>query len=42
MFLLEIIQCLKVPYHKNHVFSGLYVYKLVLPEPANSQKEENQ
>ena len=33
---------LKVPYHKKHVFSALYIYKLVLPEPANSQKEENQ
>ena len=32
---------LKVPYHKKHVFSALYIYKLVLPEPANSQKEEN-
>ena len=30
-----------VPYHKKHIFSGLYIYKLVLPEPANSQKEEN-
>ena len=24
-----------------HVFSGLFIYKLVLPEPANSQNEEN-
>ena len=32
---------LKVPYHKIHVLSGLYIYKLVLPEPANSQNEEN-
>ena len=32
---------LKVPYHKKHVFSALYIFKLVLPEPANSQKEEN-
>ena len=33
---------LKVPYHKKHIFSGLYIYKLVLPEPANSLNEENQ
>ena len=26
---------------KKHVFSGLYIYKLVLPEPTNSQNEEN-
>ena len=26
---------------KKHVFSGLYIYKLVLSEPANSQNEEN-
>ena len=26
---------------KKHIFSGLYIYKLVLPEPANSQNEEN-
>ena len=32
---------LKVPYVKKHVFSRLYMYKLVLPEPANSQNEEN-
>ena len=32
---------LKVPYHKKHVFSGLNIYKPVLPEPANSQNEEN-
>ena len=32
---------LKVPYYEKHVFSGLYIYKLVLPEPANSQNEEN-
>ena len=32
---------LKVPYHKKHIFSGLSIYKLVLPEPANSQNEEN-
>ena len=25
---------------KKHVFSGLYIYKLDLPEPANSQNEE--
>ena len=31
----------KVPYHKKHIFSGLYIYKLVLPGPANSQNEEN-
>ena len=32
---------LKVPYYEKHVFSGLNIYKLVLPEPANSQNEEN-
>ena len=32
---------LKVPYHEKHVFSALDKYKLVLPEPANSQNEEN-
>ena len=32
---------IEVPYHKKHVFSGLFIYKLVLPEPANSQNEEN-
>ena len=32
---------LMVPYHKKHVFSGLYIYQLVLPEPANSQDGEN-
>ena len=26
---------------KNTFFSGLYIYKLVLPEPANSQNEES-
>ena len=25
---------------KKHVFSDLYIYKLVPPEPANSQNEE--
>ena len=31
---------LNVPCHEKHIFSGLYIYKLVLPEPANSQNEE--
>ena len=31
----------KVPYHEKHACSGLYIYKLVLPKPANSQNEEN-
>ena len=31
---------LKVPYYEKHVFSGLYIYKLVLPEPSNPQNEE--
>ena len=35
------IMILKVPYYEKHIFSGLYIYKLVLPEPANSQNEEN-
>ena len=26
---------------KKQVFSGLYIYKLVLPEPTNSQNEES-
>ena len=26
---------------KNKIFSGFYIYKLVLPEPANFQNEEN-
>ena len=28
-------------YHEKHVFSALYIYKLVLPEPINSQNEES-
>ena len=32
---------LKVPYYEKHIFSGVYIYKLVLPEPANYQNEEN-
>ena len=28
---------LKVPYYEKRVFFDLYIYKLVLPEPANSQ-----
>ena len=32
---------LKVPYYDKHIFSGLYIYKLVLHEPANSQNEES-
>ena len=32
---------LKVPYDEKLVFSGLYIYKLVLAEPANSQNEES-
>ena len=32
---------LKVPYYEKQIFSGLYIYKLVLPEPVNSQNEEN-
>ena len=31
----------ELPYYEKHVFSGLYIYKLVFPEPANSQNEEN-
>ena len=30
---------LKVPYYEKHIFSGLYIYKPVLPEPTNSQDE---
>ena len=32
---------LKVPYNEKHVFSGVHIYKLVLPEPASSQNEES-
>ena len=32
---------LKVSYYEKHVFFGLYKYKLVLPEPANTQIEES-
>ena len=32
---------LKVPYYDKYVFSGLYIYKVVFAEPANSQNEEN-
>ena len=38
----NVAQHLKVPYHEKHVFSGVYIYKVVLPEPANSQIEENE
>ena len=31
---------LKVPYYEKHVFSGLYIYKPVLPEPVNCQNDE--
>ena len=32
---------LKVPYHEKHVFYGVYICKLVLPEPTNSTNEES-
>ena len=32
---------LNIPYYEKHVFSGLYIYPLVLPEPTNSQNEES-
>ena len=32
---------LKVPYYEKHIFSGVYIFKLVLPEPTNSQNEES-
>ena len=31
----------KVPYYEIQVFSGVHIYNLVLPEPANSQNEES-
>ena len=31
---------LKVPYYEKHIISGLYIHKLVLLEPTNSQNEE--
>ena len=30
-----------VTFYEKHIFSGLYIYKLVLPESANSQNGEN-
>ena len=41
LFPISLLFILKVPYHKNHVFSGVYIYKLVLPEPAIPSNEEN-
>ena len=38
---MSLLLILKVPYYEKHVFSGLYIYKLVLPKPAKSQSEEN-
>ena len=32
---------LKIPYYEKHIFSGLYIYKVVLPEPSNSKNEES-
>ena len=32
---------LKVLYYEKHIFYSLYIYKLVLPKPANSQNEES-
>ena len=32
---------LKVPYYEKHIFSGLYIYEVVLSKPANSQNEKN-
>ena len=32
---------LKVPYCEKHIFSGLYIYKLVLSEPTNCQSVES-
>ena len=40
-FYANIEAILKVPYYEKHIFSGLYIHKLVLPEPANSQNEES-
>ena len=40
--IIRYIIALKVPYHKKHIFSGHCIYKLVLPEPADSQNEENE
>ena len=31
----------KVSFYEKHVFSGLCIYKLVLPEPTNSKNEES-
>ena len=32
---------LKDPYYEKHIFCGVLLYKLVLPEPTNSQNEES-
>ena len=31
---------LKVPYYEKHVISGVYMYYLVLPEPATQNEEK--
>ena len=36
-----IIIIIIISYYENHVFSGVYIYNLVLPEPTNSQNEES-
>ena len=36
---LKFLVSLKV-YYEKHVFSGLYIYKLVLPEPTEQQKTQ--
>ena len=41
MLVISMKMCIsKVPYYEKHVFSGVYIYKLVLPEPTNSQNME--
>ena len=38
---LAILKVINLGYYEKHFFSGLYIYKPVLPEPANSQNEES-
>ena len=38
---IKCIHALRVPYYEKHIFSGAYIYKLVLPWPTNSQNEES-
>ena len=41
LYMVVVDWCIKGPILKKTCFSGLFIYKLVLPQPANSQNEEN-